>query len=193
MGFFELAMIGLGLSMDAFAVSLCKGVESRRLTAKRALTVALFFGMFQAGMPLIGWALGRQFEQFITQYDHWVAFILLSVIGGKMIYDAVRGDACCDVKDSSLCLRDLTLLAIATSVDALAVGITFAFFEMSILTAVGIIGVITFVVCLIGTVLGYQFGARYKNKAELAGGVVLTLIGLKILLEHTGFLQQIIP
>lgn len=186
MGVFELAMIGVGLSMDAFAVSLCKGMECRRLTGKRALLIALFFGVFQAVMPLIGWALGRQFEQYIVQFDHWIAFVLLSLIGGKMALEALRGEECCTRCDRPLNIRDLALLAVATSIDALAVGVSFAFFQMDILPSAALIGLITFVICLAGTIIGHRFGARFKSKAELAGGVVLILIGLKILLEHTG-------
>lgn len=188
MGVFELVMIAVGLSMDAFAVSLCKGVECTRPDAKRTFTIALFFGVFQAVMPLIGWGLGRQFEQYIVQYDHWIAFILLSFIGGKMAYEALRGGECETCDSKPLNIRDLTMLAIATSIDALAVGITFAFFQMRIVPSVLLIGIITFAICAAGVMIGSRFGARFKSKAELVGGVVLILIGLKILLEHTGIM-----
>ena len=180
----ELFLIGVGLSMDAFAASVCKGLNMKKINWRQSLIIALFFGGFQALMPLIGWGLGRQFEHLITSYDHWIAFVLLCYIGGKMIWDVCQGEGeTCPV---SFSLRDVLLLAIATSIDALAVGITFAFLKVVILQAIVIIGCTTFALSLSGVFLGHRFGVRYKSKAELAGGVILILIGSKILLEHLG-------
>ena len=196
MGITELFLIGVGLSMDAFAVSVCKGLKMRRLNKKNAAVIGLFFGGFQAIMPLIGWLLGKQFEKYITSFDHWIAFVLLAFIGGKMAIEAIKGDD--DEQDDDggnktsdgekLDLKELTMLAVATSIDALAVGITFAFLKVNILTAISIIGVTTFVLSIIGVAVGNKFGMKYKSKAEIVGGIVLILIGLKILLEHLGIL-----
>ena len=191
MGFVELFLIGVGLSMDAFAVSICKGLGMKRLNMKQALVIGLFFGGFQALMPLIGWALGTQLADFITPIDHWIAFILLVLIGGKMLFDAFReGDEeeAVDPKDARLDLKELLMLAIATSIDALAVGITFAFLGVNIVWAIAIIGVTTFVLSVVGVAVGHAFGARYEKGATIVGGVVLILIGCKILLEHLGIL-----
>lgn len=185
MGFFELFLIGIGLSMDAFAVAVCKGLGMRRIEGRQTLVIALFFGGFQALMPLIGWALGRQFEEYIISFDHWIAFLLLVYIGGKMVWEALKGE---ESAASGFDLRELLMLAVATSIDALAVGITFAFLQVEILSAVSIIGCTTFVLSLAGVVIGNRFGSRYQQKAEITGGVILILIGLKILLEHLGVL-----
>ena len=186
MGLLELFLIGVGLSMDAFAVSICKGLGMEKLRWRQGLLVGVFFGGFQALMPLIGWLLGRQFEKYITSVDHWIAFILLGYIGGKMIWDAFHSEE--ETCPASFRLRELTMLAAATSIDALAVGITFAFLRVNIWLAVAIIGVCTFVISAAGVKIGNVFGARFKSKAELLGGVVLVLIGAKILLEHLGLL-----
>lgn len=191
MGFVELFLIGVGLSMDAFAVSICKGLGMKRLNMKQALVIGLFFGGFQALMPLIGWALGTQLADFITPIDHWIAFVLLVVIGGKMLLDAFRGgdeEEAGEPKDTSLDFKELLMLAIATSIDALAVGITFAFLGVNIVCAIVIIGVTTFVLSVGGVAVGHAFGARYEKGATIAGGIVLILIGCKILLEHLGIL-----
>ena len=191
MGFVELFLIGVGLSMDAFAVSICKGLGMKRLNMKQALVIGLFFGGFQALMPLIGWALGTQLADFITPIDHWIAFILLVLIGGKMLFDAFReGDEeeAADPKDARLDLKELLILAIATSIDALAVGITFAFLGVNIVVAIAVIGVTTFVLSVVGVAVGHAFGARYEKGATIAGGIVLILIGCKILFEHLGFI-----
>ncbi|MCI1268677.1 MAG: manganese efflux pump MntP family protein [Ruminococcus sp.] len=196
MGITELFLIGVGLSMDAFAVSVCKGLKMRRLNKKNAAVIGLFFGGFQAIMPLIGWLLGKQFEKYITSFDHWIAFVLLAFIGGKMAIEAIKGDDDEQNDDGGnktsdgekLDLKELTMLAVATSIDALAVGITFAFLKVNILTAISIIGVTTFVLSIIGVAVGNKFGMKYKSKAEIFGGIVLILIGLKILLEHLGIL-----
>ena len=188
MGVIELLLIGVGLSMGAFAVAICKGLCMKRLDVRQALVIALFFGGFQALMPLVGWALGTQFEQFITPVDHWIAFALLAFIGGKMLWDSFHEDdegmAC--AADGRLDLRELTMLAVATSIDALAVGITFAFLRVDIVLSVGLIGATTFLLSLAGVAVGHRFGARYEKPATIVGGVVLILIGVKILLEHLG-------
>lgn len=191
MGFVELFLIGVGLSMDAFAVSICKGLGMRRLNMRQALVIGLFFGGFQALMPLIGWALGTQLADFITPIDHWIAFILLVLIGGKMLIDAFSGgdeQEAADPKDVRLDLKELLMLAIATSVDALAVGITFAFLGVNIVVAIAVIGVTTFVLSVVGVAVGHAFGARYEKGATIVGGIVLILFGCKILLEHLGFI-----
>ena len=190
MGFVELFLIGVGLSMDAFAVSICKGLGMRRLNMRQALVIGLFFGGFQALMPLIGWALGTQLADFITPIDHWIAFILLVLIGGKMLFDAFSGgdeEDAGEPKDARLDFKELLMLAIATSIDALAVGITFAFLGVNIVVAIAVIGVTTFVLSVVGVAVGHAFGARYEKGAAIAGGIVLILIGCKILLEHLGF------
>lgn len=192
MGFAELFLIGVGLSMDAFAVSVCKGLNMReKINYKHAFIIALFFGGFQALMPAIGYFLGRNFEKYITAFDHWIAFVLLAFIGIKMIIDAVKEWNCEDKAEDNdrLDIKELFMLAVATSIDALAVGITFAFLQVSIGAAVSIIGVTTFVLSIVGVVIGNKFGSRYKSKAELAGGIILVLIGLKILLEHLGIIN----
>ena len=186
----ELVLIGVGLSMDAFAVALCKGLSMHRVNYAHAAVIALFFGVFQALMPLIGWVLGTQFARYITSVDHWIAFALLGYIGGKMIWDALHEapeTAPC-AGEGRLDLKELLMLAVATSIDALAVGITFAFLQVSILPAVATIGLITFALSFAGVAVGNRFGTRFQKKAEIAGGVVLVLIGLKILLEHLGLL-----
>lgn len=186
----QLFFIGVGLSMDAFAVSVCKGLGMQKVNKKQCFLIALFFGGFQAIMPFLGWALGRQFESCITSIDHWIAFILLGFIGGKMIMEALKKGEEKEIKktDRSLDLKELLLLAIATSIDALAVGITFAFLQMPIMEAVTIIGITTFVLSVAGVYVGNIFGNKYEKKAELTGGIILVLIGIKILLEHLGVL-----
>ena len=189
MGLLELFILAVGLSMDAFAVSICKGLGMKRLNMEQALVIGLFFGGFQALMPLIGWALGTQLDDFITPIDHWIAFILLALIGGKMLLDAFREDdeeEAGEPKDTRLDLKELLMLAIATSIDALAVGITFAFLGVNIVVAIAVIGVTTFALSVVGVAVGHVFGARYEKGATIAGGIVLILIGCKILLEHLG-------
>ena len=191
MSFFEIFMIGVGLSMDAFAVAICKGLNMRKLDKGQTLVIALFFGGFQALMPFVGWLLGKQFEAYITSFDHWIAFVLLAFIGGKMIWDVFRGDdkdkSCCE-EGSGLNIKELFVLAIATSIDALAVGISFAFLQVNIVSAIALIGCTTFVISSAGVFIGHKFGNKYENKASLAGGIILILIGIKILLEHLGIL-----
>lgn len=191
MGIVELLLIGIGLSMDAFAVAICKGLNMKKVNKIQCLVIALFFGGFQALMPLIGWLLGKQFEVYITSIDHWIAFILLALIGGNMVKESMEKDEGEKEEEcpQKLDIKELFLLAIATSIDALAVGITFAFLQVQIVPAITIIGVTTFVISVIGVFVGNIFGSKYKNKAELAGGIILILIGLKILLEHLGILN----
>ena len=186
MGLIELFLIAVGLSMDAFAVSVCKGLAMPKCTFKKAAIVGLWFGGFQALMPAIGYVLGAQFQETIASIDHWIAFVLLALIGGNMIHEALDNDE--EEADASLDVKTMFLLAVATSIDALAIGITFAFLKVNIIPAVGFIGIVTFIISFAGVKIGNVFGVRYKNKAEIVGGVILILLGLKILLEHLGFL-----
>ena len=191
MSFIELFLISVGLSMDAFAAAICQGLFMTRIKWGHALTVGLYFGGFQALMPFIGWMLGSQFADRIQQYDHWIAFILLVLIGGNMIREALSGDeedAAQAETDLRLDHKKLFLMAIATSIDALAIGVTFAFLETAILPAIGIIGCTTFCISVAGVAVGCWFGARYKKRAEITGGAILVLLGIKILLEHLGIL-----
>jgi putative Mn2+ efflux pump MntP len=188
MGIMELFLVAVGLSMDAFAVSVCKGLSIPRADAKDALTVGLYFGVFQALMPLIGYFVGVQFADSIAAFDHWVAFLLLGLIGGKMIKESLSDRCPATSGNSSLLPRDMLPLAVATSIDALAVGVSFAFLSVRIVPAVSLIGVTTLVLSMLGVALGKGVGARFKAKAELAGGILLILMGVKILLEHLGVL-----
>lgn len=189
MSLLELFLIAVGLSMDAFAVSICKGLAMKKCTLKKSMLVGLWFGFFQAAMPLIGYILGVQFQDLITAIDHWIAFVLLGFIGGNMIKESLEPEceACSDA-DESLDVKTMFGLAVATSIDALAVGVTFAFLRVSIVPAVSFIGICTFLISAIGVKIGNIFGTKYKSKAEFAGGVILILMGLKILLEHLGIL-----
>ncbi len=182
----ELFIIAVGLSMDAFAVSICKGLSLQKMNWKNAVVAGLYFGGFQALMPLIGYFLGTGFKDMITQIDHWIAFALLAFIGANMIKDS-RDEA--DSLDDSFGPKAMLPLAVATSIDALAVGVSFAFLNVQIVPAVSFIGVITFVLSFVGIKVGNVFGARYKSGAEVAGGVILILMGVKILLEHLGILS----
>ena len=186
MGFIELFLIAVGLSMDAFAVSVCKGLSVKKVGVKHAALAGLYFGGFQFLMPVIGYLLGFRFESVIEAVDHWVAFVLLAFIGGNMIKESF-GKA--EELNDDFGVKTMLLMAVATSIDALAVGITFAFLEVQILPAAGLIGVTTFLLSFAGIYIGNVFGARYKSKAELAGGIILVLIGVKILLEHLGILS----
>ena len=181
----EIILIAVSLSMDACAISMCKGLAMKRLNIYYAAVIASFFGIFQAIMPVIGWLLARGFAGYIIGFDHWVAFILLFIIGGKMILDSFKDD---DVmaQRSVLNIKELFLLAIATSIDALAIGITFTFLNVNIFFSALIIGLITFVLSLIGVLIGARVGLRFKNKATMLGGIVLVIMGFKILLEHLG-------
>ena len=185
MGLIELFVLAVGLSMDAFAVSVCKGLAMARCDVKKAMTCGIWFGGFQALMPAIGYVLGRQFADYITAIDHWIAFVLLAFIGGNMIREAVSGEE--EETDDSLDIKTMFLLAVATSIDALAAGITFAFLPgTNIVAAVSFIGIVTFVLSSLGVKIGNVFGMRYKKKAEIAGGAILLILGVKILLEHLG-------
>lgn len=186
--FIELLLMGIGLAMDAFAVSICKGLAMRKVNKKQAIIIGLFFGGFQALMPLAGWLLGIQFESYITGIDHWIAFVLLAFIGGKMIVEAIKPEEGIEVgkMDQPLDLKEMFILAIATSIDALAVGVTFAFLDYPIVESISIIGIITLLISIGGVYVGNFFGNKYKNKAEFAGGLILVFIGLRILLSHLG-------
>lgn len=181
-----LLILAIGVSMDAFAVSICKGLAMKQIKFKHMLIVGLWFGGFQALMPLIGYFLGIQFETYITAYDHWIAFILLAFIGGNMIKEALSNEE--ETADASLAVKIMLVLAIATSIDALALGVTFAFLQVNIWEAVSFIGVVTFLFSVAGLKIGNVFGTKYKSKAEFVGGVILILLGIKILLEHLGIL-----
>ena len=186
MNLFSLFAIAVGLSMDAFAVSVCKGLAMRRLSLKNTVIIGLSFGGFQALMPLLGYFLGSQFQRYITSIDHWIAFALLALIGISMIREALSKEE--ESINDSVDFRNMLVLAVATSIDALAVGITFAFLDVSIVPAVSFIGIITFTLSMAGVKVGNLFGMRYKSRAELAGGIILICIGLEILLEHLGIL-----
>lgn len=187
MSLIELFLIAVGLSMDAFAVAVCKGLAMPKMSWKGAAIVGLYFGGFQALMPFLGYLLGAGFKDAISAYDHWVAFILLALIGGNMIRESREDEE--ESLDASLSFRSMVLLAIATSIDALAVGVTLAFLDVPILSSVCFIGVVTFCLSLVGVKVGNVFGCKYKSKAEFVGGLVLILIGLKILLEHMGVIN----
>lgn len=192
MGFWELVLIGVSLSMDAFAVSVCRGLSMKNgIRVSHMLIIAAFFGGFQAIMPAIGYLLGKQFEAYITPVDHWIAFVLLGILGGKMIVDVIRAkgeescEGCCDRLD----VKQLLVMAVATSIDALAVGIPFPSLGVNIWQAMVLIGTVTFGLCILGVAIGNRFGARFKDKATLAGGIALILVGTKILLEHLGIIN----
>lgn len=185
MSILDLFILAVGLSMDAFAVSVCKGLSLGKIKPKHMCIAGAWFGGFQALMPLIGYFLGSFFAEMIEKYDHWVAFVLLAIIGGNMIKESFGKD---EKVDSSMDVKSMLLLAIATSIDALAVGVTFAFLQVQIVPAVSFIGVITFIFSAVGVKIGSLFGTKYKSKAELFGGIVLELIGIKILLEGIGVL-----
>lgn len=186
MELFEIIAIGIGLAMDAFAVSICKGLSMKKIDWKKAIIIALYFGIFQALMPVLGYFLGSTFSSFVQSVDHWIAFILLAIIGGNMIKDSTDDEV--EKRNDKVDVKTMLLLAIATSIDALAVGVTFAFFEVNLLLSISIIGIITFVLSFLGVIIGNKFGDKFQNRAELTGGIVLIIIGLKILLEHLGIL-----
>lgn len=209
MNLLELLIIAIGLSMDAFAVAICAGLTMPKATMQKMLIIGLYFGAFQAAMPLIGYTLGTQFADKITAYDHWISFVLLCFIGGKMILESGKKEGCPDrqcpigtctdrmcpggerpkCEEASLKPAKMLPLALATSIDALAVGVSFAFLKVNIVSAVLSIGLITFALSMAGVKIGHIFGAKYKSKAELSGGIILALMGLKILLEHLGIIS----
>lgn len=187
----EFLLLGVGLAMDAFAVSICKGLAMRKVNKKQAVVIALFFGGFQAIMPIVGWFLCKGFQNYIEAFDHWIAFALLAFIGVKMIIETLRekeDDVVIEEMDPPLDMKEMLMLAIATSIDALAVGISLAALDRPIVESAAIIGVVTFVISIIGVYIGNFFGNRYKKRAELTGGIILVLIGVKILCEHMGWI-----
>ena len=186
MSLFDLFILAVGLSMDAMAVAICKGLSVQKLKFRHAIITGLYFGGFQAAMPLLGYFLGRQFQAYIQSVDHWIAFVLLGLIGANMIKESF-GEA--EECNCSFCPKAMLPMAVATSIDALAVGVTFAFLQVTIAPAVTFIGVITFSLSAVGVYIGHLFGAKFKSKAELVGGVVLILMGLRILFEHLGVLD----
>lgn len=188
MGLLELFLLAVGLSMDAFAVSVCKGLAMEKIDWKKMCIVGAWFGGFQALMPAIGYFLGSMFQEYIVAFDHWVAFLLLGIIGGNMVKEALSKEDDCETTSGSLDCKTMLLMAIATSIDALAVGVTFAFLDVNLLFAVLFIGVTTFALSAAGVRIGNVFGVRYKARAELAGGIILILLGCKILAEHMGWL-----
>ena len=189
MSLFTLFVTAVGLSMDAFAVSICKGLAMKKLSLKKAFIIGLWFGGFQALMPTVGYLLGTRFDQYVTAIDHWIAFVLLALIGANMIKEALSKEE--DSANDSVDIKTMFLLAVATSIDALAVGVTYAFLQVQIVPAVTFIGVITFSLSLAGVKIGNVFGLRYKSKAEIAGGVILIVMGTKILSEHLGLLDSL--
>lgn len=210
MNIITILLTAFALSMDAFAVSVTKGMTFKNLTKGLAIKIALFFGVFQAAMPMLGWLLGISFQEYITSIDHWIALILLSILGGKMIHEfyenrkeakeegnEVASEVSTTLESESkskdeLSNKELTTLAIATSIDALAVGISFAFLNVNIVSSALIIGIITFIVCFIGVIAGKRIGGLFKDYAELVGGIILILIGINIFNEHTGFIMSLI-
>ncbi|ROR25829.1 putative Mn2+ efflux pump MntP [Mobilisporobacter senegalensis] len=209
MNLLELFIIAIGLSMDAFAVAVCSGLTMRKATIKKSLIVGMYFGLFQAIMPLMGYMLATQFADKIIDFDHWIAFVLLCFIGGKMLVGSFKKEGCADrecpaktctdrecpggerpnTKEASLKLAEMLPLALATSIDALAVGVSFAFLQVSIVPAVLSIGIITLALSMLGVKIGNIFGAKFKSKAELVGGIILVLMGIKILFEHMGIIN----
>ena len=186
MSLLEIIFIGVGLAMDAFAVSVCKGLSMKKMNWKNAIIIAFYFGIFQALMPVVGYFLGSTMSGFVEKIDHWIAFVLLAIIGGNMIKESTDDEL--EKRNDKIDFKTMIILAIATSIDALAVGITFAFFKVDLLLAITLIGVITFALSILGVLIGNKFGDKLQNKAELTGGIILIIIGLKILLEHLGIL-----
>lgn len=180
----EIFLISLGLAMDSFAVAICKGLSMKKMNYKKAIIIALYFGLFQALMPIIGYFLGDTFDHEVTSIDHWIIFILLSLIGGNMIKEAFSKEE--EKSNDKTDFKTMIVLAIATSIDALAIGITFAFLKVNILFSVSLIGLTAFILSFIGVKIGNVFGDKYEKKATLTGGLILLLIGIKILLNHLG-------
>lgn len=194
MSLYVLFLTAVGLAMDAFAVAICKGLSVQKAKISHMTITGLYFGIFQAAMPLIGYFVGKQFKQYVEAFDHWIAFVLLGLIGANMIREALSKDDdkenCCENNDSSFSFKAMLPMAIATSIDALAVGVTYAFLpDVQIVPAVAFIGIITFALSFIGVKIGNIFGTKFTSKAELAGGIILILIGIKILLEHLGVIN----
>lgn len=187
MNLYEIILISIGLAMDAFAVSICKGLSMKKINWKSTIIIAIYFGLFQAIMPVFGYLLGSSFSVIVQKLDHWIAFILLAIIGGNMIKESKDDET--EKRNDKVDFKTMILLAIATSIDALAVGITFAFFKVNIVVSITIIGIITFILSFIGVIIGNKFGDKFQNKAEFIGGMILIIIGLKILLEHLGIIN----
>ena len=187
MSLLTLFITAVGLSMDAFAVAICKGLAMKKLSWKKALIIGLWFGGFQALMPTIGYLLGTRFERYVTAIDHWIAFVLLALIGANMVKESFSKEE--ESSNDAVDFKTMFLLAIATSIDALAVGVTYAFLQVRIVPAVSFIGIITFTLSIVGVKIGNVFGLKYKSKAELTGGIILIVMGIKILLEHLGLLN----
>lgn len=183
----EIMLVGLGLAMDAFAVAICKGLSMKKMEWNKAVIIAIYFGLFQAVMPIIGYIIGATFRNLIESVDHWIAFILLGIIGINMVKESFDNEE--ERKNDRIDIKTMILLSIATSIDALVVGITFAFFKNNIVKSVTIIGFITLILSLIGVKIGNKFGDKFQNKAELTGGIILIIIGTKILLEHLGIIR----
>ncbi len=188
MNILEVILVSIGLAMDAFAVSVCKGLAMKKIDFKKMLVIGLYFGIFQGGMPVIGYMLGTNFESLVTKIDHWIAFILLSFIGINMIREALKSKCDCEKQSDSVAFKEMVILAIATSIDALAVGITFAFLKTNLIAVVTSIGVITFVLSMMGVCIGNRFGNKYESKAQITGGLILIMMGIKILFEHVGII-----
>ena len=188
MCFWEICLLSVGLAMDAFAVSICKGLNMKKINYWQGALIALFFGFFQFLMPVIGYYLGSQFEVYIKSFDHWIIFGLLLFIGVKMIVEAIKKEEVESLNKSQNMIWELFVLAIATSLDALAVGITFAFLEVNVFLSSFIIGIITFVLSFVGVIIGNFFGEKFKKPAEIVGGIILIRIGIKVLLQHLGVL-----
>lgn len=186
MSIFEIVLIGISLAMDAFAVSICKGLSMKELNKKKTIIIGIYFGFFQFLMPTIGYFLGNSFEQIVKNVDHWIAFILLGTIGFNMVKESFDNEI--EKRNDKIDFKTMIFLAIATSIDALAVGLTFAFYDVNIILASVFIGIITFFLSVIGVILGFKFGDKFQNKAELVGGILLILIGFKILLEDLGII-----
>lgn len=187
MSFLEVFIIGIGLAMDAFAVSVCKGLAMKKIKIKNMLKIGLYFGFFQAMMPVIGYFMGIQFQGKVERFDHWIAFVLLGIIGLNMIREVLANDE--EIQNDNLSFKEMIILAIATSIDALTIGITFAFLEINIWISVAIIGIVTFILSVIGVKIGNVFGARYEKISKVIGGIILITMGVKILLEHLGIID----
>ena len=187
MSFFNLISIGVGLSMDAFAVSVCKGLCQKKMNWKNSIIIGLFFGFFQAAMPIIGYFIGSHFYSLVSGISNWIAFILLTIIGVQMLRESkesVQEEVCCDISGiMEIDIRDMIMLSVATSIDALAVGFSFALLNINIIKAASVIGILTFLISSAGVYIGHKFGSRYKNTSEKLGGIILIIIGIKILLE----------
>ena len=186
MGALEVVLVAIGLAMDAFAVSICKGLSMKKMSWKKALIIGAYFGIFQGLMPVMGYFLGSTFESWVTQIDHWIAFVLLTLIGLNMLKEAFGKD--CDNCNDSVDFKTMIMLAVATSIDALAIGISFAFLQTNIVLSAFVIGIITFGTCILGVKIGNKFGDKYERKAETVGGLILILIGIKMLVEHLGLI-----